>query len=251
MTSDPFLSRWSKRKQAARSAEHGPNIAAPQPEPRASDAASEPGAPNPGSGATTPAEAELTPEEIAKLPSAEELTADTDISMFLRKGVPAALRNAALRRMWSLDPKIRDFIGDARDYAYDWNTPDGVPGNALLPSTEDVARMAARIVGGDGSAPPRHEARGDGASTPSQDREQHSPANAGASDMGAAAPLENPALLAKAEPPRREADEASALASPPSPDFADKREPAAHEMSPMDEPAKPASERRHGGAMPL
>src|SRR3546814_8539167 len=45
-----------------------------------------------------------------------------------------------------LDPAIRDFVGHARDYAYDWNTPGGVPGSGAL-QPEDVAAMVRRIFG--------------------------------------------------------------------------------------------------------
>ncbi|TIU06806.1 MAG: DUF3306 domain-containing protein, partial [Mesorhizobium sp.] len=51
------------------------------------------------------------------LPRVEDLTAESDLSAFLRKGVPKMLKRAALRRMWSLDPAIRDHIGPS-EYAW-------------------------------------------------------------------------------------------------------------------------------------
>ncbi|MFT8245948.1 DUF3306 domain-containing protein [Roseomonas sp. BN140053] len=60
----------------------------------------------------------------ASLPAINDLTEHSDIAVFLRPGVPASLRQAALRRAWSLDPAIRDFVGPA-DYAWDYNAPDG------------------------------------------------------------------------------------------------------------------------------
>jgi hypothetical protein len=150
--------------------------------------------------------------------------------------------------MWSLDPKIRDFIGDARDYAYDWNTPGGVPGYGPLPSREEVARMVARIVGGDASA----EGRGERASTPSKDREQHSAADAGVLHADGDAAHQNPALLARSEVPCGDADAANVIAPPPSADAVENPQSvSATEMPCSDESAKPASARRHGGAMPL
>jgi hypothetical protein len=77
------------------------------------------------------------------LPRIEEITAGTDIAGFLRKGVPESLRNAALRQMWLVDPAVRNYVGDARDYAWDWNVPGGVPGSGtLLPgdNAEEVLR---------------------------------------------------------------------------------------------------------------
>jgi hypothetical protein len=134
MSSDGFLSRWSRRKEEARRAE-----AAPEPPPEEALPPAEDTAP-----AAAP---ELTPEEIALLPKVEELTAESDFSGFLRRGVPESLRNAALRKMWVLDPAIRDFEGHARDYAYDWNVPGGVPGTGPLGPGDDVAAMARRVFG--------------------------------------------------------------------------------------------------------
>ncbi|MDW8443308.1 MAG: DUF3306 domain-containing protein [Acetobacteraceae bacterium] len=111
-----FLARWSRRKRAAREGRPvaaEPEVGPPSPEPEAAPAAD--------AGA-----AEEEPVDLESLPKIEEITLETDLSVFFRKGVPAALRNAALRRAWSLDPTIRDFIGPA-DYAWDWNTPGGVP----------------------------------------------------------------------------------------------------------------------------
>ena len=65
---------------------------------------------------------------IAALPRIEEIDAATDIRGFLRAGVPLALRNAALARMWSADPAIRDRIPDAVDYAEDYNAPHTISG---------------------------------------------------------------------------------------------------------------------------
>ena len=127
-----FLARWSQRKQEAK-----------QPEPKqdapaaTSDVSSEP-----------IAEVEAEPEfDLSTLPKLEELTETTDITGFLRKGVPEHLRNAALRKSWALDPAIRNYVNPALDYAYDWNTPGGVPGNGELGAGIDVARMVSQIMG--------------------------------------------------------------------------------------------------------
>ncbi len=113
--SEGFLARWSRRKRAARE-----GVAA-KPEPEVP-----PPGERPPQAAADAAVAEQELVDLAQLPKIEEITAETDLSAFFRKGVPTALRNAALRRAWSLDPTIRDFIGPA-DYAWDWNTPGGVP----------------------------------------------------------------------------------------------------------------------------
>jgi hypothetical protein len=119
-----------------------------------------------------PAEPELPAEEIARLPSLESITAETDLTGFLRQGVPASLRKAALRRAWSLDPAIRDRVGDALDYAWDWNTPGGVPVSGPLWASDDVRAMLSRILGEEGSTagdPPIAPAPAAGRTTPPSD----------------------------------------------------------------------------------
>jgi hypothetical protein len=87
----------------------------------------------------------LTEEELAALPRIEDLTEGSDIRPFLRAGVPRPLRNAALRRMWMLTPAIRDHRDPAVDYAWDWNTPGGVPGDGVAPSPERAAEMLREL----------------------------------------------------------------------------------------------------------
>ena len=89
-----------------------------------------------------------TPEfDLSTLPKLEELTGSTDITAFLRKGVPEHLRNAALRKSWALDPAIRNYVNPALEYAYDWNAPGGVPGGGELGAGVDVARLVSQIMG--------------------------------------------------------------------------------------------------------
>ena len=126
-----FLSRWSQRKHEAK-----------QPE-RDAPAAEADGAPGPV--AASAAEPEF---DLSSLPKLEDLTETTDITVFLRKGVPESLRNAALRKSWALDPAIRNYVNPALDYAYDWNTPGGVPGSGEIGPGVDVARMVSQIMGG-------------------------------------------------------------------------------------------------------
>jgi hypothetical protein len=126
---DGFLARWSRRKQEARREEPAAPLDPTPVEPDAQLGA-EPEAPPP------------------ELPPIESITAETDISVFLAKGVADSIRNAALRRMWSLDPAIRDNVGDARDYAYDWNTPGGVPGFGAIDPSYDVEGTIARMFSG-------------------------------------------------------------------------------------------------------
>jgi hypothetical protein len=127
-----FLARWSQRKQEAKQPEPKPDEPAP--------AAEIPSAPA--------AEAEAAPEfDLTSLPKLEEMTGATDITGFLQKGVPEHLRNAALQKSWALDPAIRNYVNPALEYAYDWNTPGGVPGTGEIGAGMDVARMVLQIMG--------------------------------------------------------------------------------------------------------
>jgi hypothetical protein len=127
-----FLARWSQRKQEAKRPE-------PKPDTPATEADVRPG---------PIAEADAMQEfDLSSLPKLEEMTSTTDITGFLRKGVPEHLRNAALRKSWALDPAIRDYVSPALEYAYDWNTPGGVPGSSEIGAGMDVARLVSQVMG--------------------------------------------------------------------------------------------------------
>ncbi|WP_206020325.1 DUF3306 domain-containing protein [Rhodovarius crocodyli] len=135
-----FLSRWSRRKRGLEVAEPTPKpVPESVPKPVAEPVAA---APEPVPAPEPEPEPEFDP---ATLPDIETLTAESDFSAFLKKGVPEALKRLAMRRAWSLDPAIRDFIGPA-DYAWDFNAPDGVPGFALELGG-DAKRLLAHAVG--------------------------------------------------------------------------------------------------------
>src|SRR5712675_1620381 len=126
-----FLARWSQRKHEAKQPDHDAPTAN-------SDVPSGP-----------VAESDVAQEfDLSSLPKLEDMTATTDITAFLRKGVPEHLRNAALRKSWALDPAIRNYVNPALDYAYDWNTPGGVPGHSEIGAGMDVARLVSQIMGG-------------------------------------------------------------------------------------------------------
>jgi hypothetical protein len=84
--------------------------------------------------------------DLASVPPIESITADTDIRAFLAPGVPAELARGALRRAWTTDPKIRDFVGLA-DYDWDFNAPGSFPGFGSLEMTNELRQIAAQIVG--------------------------------------------------------------------------------------------------------
>jgi hypothetical protein len=197
---DSFLSRWSRRKAEARQedAASPPPPAAPEPQP-------------------APAPDTITPEELAALPRIEDLVPGADIRAFLRPGVPAPLKNAALRKMWMLTPAIRDYRDPAVDYAWDWNTPGGVPGDGVAPTAERAAQMLRDLV------------------TP---RAQPAPQAPGADDPDAPAQTDAPApearQVAEAAPAEAQAPKAAADKNP----------------SNQSDTDAPIPRRRHGGALP-
>jgi hypothetical protein len=126
--SDDFLARWSRRKRA--SAGEKALLA------RAETLS------DPPRKVVTEAEPAFDP---ATLPPIDSITAISDISAFLQKGVPAELTRAALRRVWTADPAIRDFVGLAEN-AWDFTDPNAMPGFGPLESSEEVRRMIAGLV---------------------------------------------------------------------------------------------------------
>src|SRR5829696_4139719 len=129
-----FLARWSQRKQEAK-----------QPEPKEEAPAGESVE---SSGSPEAQGEDVTPEfDLSTLPKLEELTGSSDITGFLRKGVPEHLRNAALQKSWALDPAICNYVNPAREYAYDWNTPVGVPGCGEMDAGMEVGRRVSKIMG--------------------------------------------------------------------------------------------------------
>ena len=211
MTRDSFIARWSRLKgdAAARPGTAQPEAAQPGPEPGPSPAEAGP--------------AQMSAEEIAALPPVDALTALSDITPYLRRGVPALLRNAAMRRMWSLNPAIRDYVDDATEYAMDWNTPGAILGNGPLGAGDDAAAMARRLVG------EVENAAGALAGAPAQDKPQAKTDERPAPTAPEAAePVVQPTAQPVAQPAR-----------------------VAHAEVPDDPPKEPApAPRRHGGATP-
>lgn len=145
-----FLSRWSRLKREP--------DAGVKPAPAAGDGTlPEPALP----------EGKSLDELLAELPRVEDLAPGQSLTAFMQPWVPASIRNAALQRMWLLDPAIRDYVSPALDYAYDYNTPGGAPGFGPMETSSDaireVAEMFDRALGRDdaketaATAPERHD----------------------------------------------------------------------------------------------
>jgi hypothetical protein len=165
--SDPenFLSRWSRRKLDTE------QEASPSARPAEASAKAESG--DPESDKTEPQTTESAaldsrlrgnernsdfddgkePEfDLSTLPSLDSITAETDVRVFLQKGIPADLTRAALRRAWTADPNIRDFM-EVAENQWDFATGSDIPGFGPMRATDDIRQMLADIFG-DGPKPP-------------------------------------------------------------------------------------------------
>jgi hypothetical protein len=85
------------------------------------------------------------PLDVASLPPVDSIGANTDIGAFLHPEVPTELTRAALRRAWTSDPAIRDFVGLVEN-GWDFNNPDAISGFGTI-DAKDVARLASKIIG--------------------------------------------------------------------------------------------------------
>jgi Protein of unknown function (DUF3306) len=158
---EAFLARWSrlKRKESAGAAEApAADPEAPGREP-AAHRSLQPGPPGPPLAGAPQPEAKPPagdcPVDLADLPAIDSISAGSDIRAFLRSGVPAELTKAALRRAWTSDPAIRDFIGIAENQ-WDFTDPQGIPGFGCLAAHEDVAPLVRQALG-QGLPPPAGE----------------------------------------------------------------------------------------------
>ena len=134
MSEEEFLARWSRRKREASSGTPERTEPTEAHDPTAPPRAVE-DPPNPG-------------VDLSSLPPIESIDAVTDITAFLRKGIPQELSRAALRRAWSADPAIRDFVGLAEN-AWDFNDPNAMPGFGPLDCSEaQLSELIERVIGG-------------------------------------------------------------------------------------------------------
>ena len=214
---EPFLARWSRQKK----------LAAKRKSPVAE----------------APSEEDGPAIDPATLPNVQDLTADSDISVFLQKGVPEALRKLALRRMWSLDPEIRDFVEMAENQ-WDFNKAGGIYGLYQdLEEGSDVSLWLAQAVQSvphreqvpDLATPPPTEP----AATPSNAIEIATQHDAAAqANESTSPPQQVPSSQDAAEPCPSDPSQVAEMSAQLSPAAAS-----------VQHQAK-ASRRRHGGALP-
>jgi Protein of unknown function (DUF3306) len=221
--SQKFLRRWSRLKRADRAERQRPSQPpATPPDPKRADppavASSERGQP-PQSGSEPASLAETA------LPALQSIVANTDIRAFLRAGVPAELTKAALRRAWTADPAIRDFIGIAENQ-WDFTNPGAIPGFGALAPNEDLGRLVAQALGQGPASPAAGSLAGSGeaAATVPQDV----PQVYGIPERNDAAEQQNQIV---------EEQQKTVLA-------------ATQHHEPAAEPERPLSRRSHGRALP-
>jgi len=220
MSDEEFLARWSRRKREASAGNPASEPAEPM---EARD-------PTPSSGS---AEDPPTPDvDLSSLPPIESIDGATDITAFLRRGIPQELSRAALRRAWTSDPAIRDFVGLAEN-AWDFNDPNAMPGFGPLDCSEaELGELVDRIVGGVRRAAENLP----NPLTESKDESRQ------AGSEGHAAPQ---SCTTEAIADVRSTDEATVEGSPPTP-----AAPQPDAAQGPDGDQSPVGRRTHGGALP-
>jgi hypothetical protein len=137
------LSRWSQRKLAARRGAENKGDAG---EPSALE----------GTGAPKPVKDAAAGEETPVLPPIDELTAESDYTVFLGKNVPETITRAALRKLWLSDPVLAN-LDRLNDYDEDYSIVDTVV-SAMRTSyqvgkgyVDEVDETVAKLEPSDGS----------------------------------------------------------------------------------------------------
>lgn len=245
---DGFLSRWSRLKRESAAQDRA---AATDATPAAGAPATVPEAGPEPDGAAGPQAGRSLEELIDSLPKVEDLVPGQDLSVFMQAWVPADLRHAALRRMWLVDPAIRDYVSPALDYAYDYNNPASIAGFGSMQTTADQIRevmaMFDRAIGPDQTdGAPGHSTKVEEGATPGDDTR--------AAASGRDVALQDKAL---ADPRAAEGPVAAPAAGARgdgAPDGAEGSSSRGRDGAMQDKDEAPAVlapvRRRHGGALP-
>jgi hypothetical protein len=126
-----FIKRWSRRKQEAAASK------GEQPEPLDGLASQ--------NNDFCSAQDSARSFDLASLPTIESIGPGSDIRDFLAAGVPADVKRAALRQIWSSDPGIRDFVGLSEN-SWDFNAADAMPGFGPV-DQDQVGRLLETLRG--------------------------------------------------------------------------------------------------------
>jgi len=143
-----FLTRWSRRKAQALRGEELPEPEADEVEAAAQAAETVSESPPEAGEAADAAEAAATgetPDVLPELPPLDSLGADSDYSAFLGKGVPADLRQQALRKLFHSDKfNIRDGLDD---YDLDFSNPEPLGDIITAEMRYRIERELERLAG--------------------------------------------------------------------------------------------------------
>lgn len=142
---DNFILRWARLKRKPhidREVDNNEGVTGPSTEPQEAVAIEPEGTSvRPGNDA-----AASETFDLSSLPSIDFITAETDVRGFLQSSVPSELMIAALRRAWTSDPAIRDFIGIAENQ-WDFNDPNAMPGFGPLGITDNEPATLTKALG--------------------------------------------------------------------------------------------------------
>lgn len=114
---DNLLLRWSRRKHLARQGKEEAKATEPaSPADRVPDEGATPAQPAETVAVADPSQQPVSAEADAEvrvedLPDIETLTYDSDFSAFMREGVPAFIRQQALRKLWLSNPILANLDG--------------------------------------------------------------------------------------------------------------------------------------------
>jgi len=141
-----FLTRWSRRKAQTMRGEEPPEPATDEdetPPPVAADETPPPA--DAAAAAPDEVSAGRADEALPELPPLDSLSADSDYSAFMSKGVPADLRQKALRKLFHSDKfNIRDGLDD---YDLDFSKPEPLGDIITAEMRYRIERELERLAG--------------------------------------------------------------------------------------------------------
>jgi hypothetical protein len=228
-TGEGFLSRWSKRKQAAR---EGADEAADSA--RAPDAAAVPDV-DADAAREERQRMEAENQAAAEAVDLETLAFDSDYSVFFKEGVSTQLKNAALRKLWRSNPVLACVDG-LNDYDEDFRAvqtfAEGVRSSWQVGNGYGWMK---EVVSEDAETVEAKEASSEVVETASGDREEGAPEHAAADADATETPI------APGDPPTDRPDRSqAAMETVPAEPVREARVP---ELAVSEERPKPARRR--------
>ncbi|MCK1626803.1 DUF3306 domain-containing protein [Bradyrhizobium sp. 160] len=129
-----FLARWSRRKRGVATDQGKQSKQIDISDDVTSEAAS----------ASVASGENRLPFDPASVPAIQSIGVESDIRPFLEAKVPDDMARAALRRVWTLEPTIRDFVGLSEN-SEDFNAPGAMAGFGPIDG-KDARRLLSRLL---------------------------------------------------------------------------------------------------------